>query len=405
MSDSTFLTHITLTNYKSIARCSVELHPLMFLVGPNGAGKSNFLDALRFVSDALNTSLDHAIRQRGGIQEILHRAEHPADNFSTYLDFHLSGGATGYYSFHVKADSMGGYEVLTETCSLRTNTRAKIEKRFRVHNGEVESSEPVTPAVATDRLYLVAASGLPAFRPVYDALAHMAFYNLNLAWIRDTQPPDARELLSHDGDNITSVLARMSKNSPDAKRRIEEYLAAVVPGVEGVDVKDIGLNEMLEFRQRLPGVQQPLTFPGYSMSDGTLRALCILVAMFQTGNQSGKDVSLVGIEEPEIALHPAALGALLDAMEEASETKQILITSHSADLLDRERIPSDSLLAVVSEQGKTVIAPIDAASRKVLRDHLFTAGELLRLNQLAPNREALQPDETDKAAFLDENAA
>ena len=47
MTHPIFLKRVILTNYKSIAKCSVELGPLNFLVGPNGAGKSNFLDALR----------------------------------------------------------------------------------------------------------------------------------------------------------------------------------------------------------------------------------------------------------------------------------------------------------------------------------------------------------------------
>jgi len=74
MTDSTFLTRVVLRNYKSIATCDVRLHPLVFLVGPNGAGKSNFLDALRFVTDALRTSLDHALRDRGGIKEVRRRS-------------------------------------------------------------------------------------------------------------------------------------------------------------------------------------------------------------------------------------------------------------------------------------------------------------------------------------------
>jgi predicted ATPase len=73
--DPTLIRQVALKNYKSIARCDVRLGPLMFLVGPNGSGKSNFLDALRFVSDALNTSLDHALRDRGGIQEVRRRSE------------------------------------------------------------------------------------------------------------------------------------------------------------------------------------------------------------------------------------------------------------------------------------------------------------------------------------------
>jgi len=56
---------VRLRNYKSIAACDVRLGPFTALVGPNGSGKSNFLDALRFVRDALDTNLEHALRERG----------------------------------------------------------------------------------------------------------------------------------------------------------------------------------------------------------------------------------------------------------------------------------------------------------------------------------------------------
>jgi recombinational DNA repair ATPase RecF len=73
MTGSPLLTGVALKNYKSIAACAVELGGLTFLVGPNGAGKSNFLDALRFVADSLRTSLEHALRDRGGINEVRRR--------------------------------------------------------------------------------------------------------------------------------------------------------------------------------------------------------------------------------------------------------------------------------------------------------------------------------------------
>ncbi|HEX2095507.1 MAG TPA: AAA family ATPase [Longimicrobiaceae bacterium] len=61
-----FIERVILRNYKSIAACDVTLSKLTYLVGPNGSGKSNFLDALRFVTDSLQSSLDHALRDRGG---------------------------------------------------------------------------------------------------------------------------------------------------------------------------------------------------------------------------------------------------------------------------------------------------------------------------------------------------
>src|SRR5438876_10154114 len=106
-----FLTRVALKNYRSIAPCSVNLRSLMFLVGPNGSGKSNFLDALRFVSDALNTSLDQALRDRGGIKEVRRRAGGHPNHFSITLDFRLPGGTAGRYGFRIGARPQGGYEV------------------------------------------------------------------------------------------------------------------------------------------------------------------------------------------------------------------------------------------------------------------------------------------------------
>jgi predicted ATPase len=133
-----------------------------------------------------------------------------------------------------------------------------------------------------------------------------------------------------------------------------------------------------------------------NMSDGTLRALAVLTALFQ-GNRDYSP-TLVGIEEPETALHPAASAALREALQRASEQTQVIVTSHSPDLLDDVSLSVESLLAVVAKAGETKIAPLDAASSDVLRGHLFSAGELLRLNQLAPDPVALaeldkrQPD-------------
>ena len=99
---------------------------------------------------------------------------------------------------------------------------------------------------------------------------------------------------------------------------------------------------------------------------------------------------LIGLEEPETALHPAASSQLLSALRQASQYSQILVTSHSPDLLDNKDIDTDSLLAVDSFDGLTRIGPIDDAGRQMLRDHLFTAGELLRINQLAPRADSLR---------------
>jgi predicted ATPase len=213
----------------------------------------------------------------------------------------------------------------------------------------------------------------------------MGFYSLNPDRIRDFQPPDSGDLLARDGGNLTSVLRQLAVRDEARKKRIEEYLSSIVPGVSSVDVKDVPPKATLEFRQEVAGSTDPWRFFAGNMSDGTLRALGILVALFQSLDSAATSAPLVGIEEPEVALHPAAVGALLDALREASQSTQVIVTTHSPDLLDSADIEAELLLAVHAEKGTTQIAPVDEASREAVHNGLYTPGELLRLDQLRPD--------------------
>ena len=390
MKDSTFITRVALKNYKSIAACDVQLRPLMFLVGPNGAGKSNFLDSLRFVADALNSSLYHAIRDRGGIDDVHCRSGGRPKHFSIHLDFALSEGSTGHYAFRINALQRGRYKVQTEECVLRSARLPTQEDYFYVKNGTVtKTSVGVAPTAATDRLYLVNASGLKEFHPVYEAFSRMGFYSLSLDKIKDLQAPDPGDLLTRDGSNLASVFAQLS---PSVKGYIKEYLETIVPSVDKIEARKYGPKEALVFTQKVAKAEGPQRFLANNMSDGTLRALGILVALFQEPHAPKKRVLLVGIEEPESTLHPAAAGVLLDALRDAANKTQIIITSHSPDLLDDKELDPESILAVEARNGTTVIAGVDEASRSAVRDRLYTTGELLRINQLQPN-----PDSIDTA--------
>ena len=376
------MTRVALRNYKSIAACDISPAQLAFLVGPNGSGKSNFLDALRFVTDAVRYSLDHALRDRGGISEVRRRSGGHPNHFGIRIDLRPDQSSVSY-SFTVGAKPRGGYEVQREQCLVR---RPDGRHFYSVDQGRVIDTTVNPPPVASDdRLYLVSVSGVEAFRPVYDALISMGFYNLNPEAIRELQSPDPGDLLKRDGSNIASVLANLDSRSPDIKQRIEEYLGKVVSGVVGVDERSIGPKETLEFRQEVRGARHPWRFFAGNMSDGTLRALGVLVALFQAFDGTASTRRCIGIEEPEAALHPAAAGVLIDGLKDAAEQAQVLVTSHSPDLLDDKSIPDDSIVAVVAEHGESCIGPLDAPGRSVLKDHLYTAGELLRMNQLRPD--------------------
>jgi predicted ATPase len=373
--DTAFLQRVCLRNYKSVAACDVTLRPLTFLVGPNGAGKSNFLDALRFVAESLRFSLDHALRERGGIQEVRRRSGGHPNHFGLRLDVAMPGGSTGHYAFQIAARQPGGFEVQTEECEILAPGTPAARSGFRVDRSVVRGLESA-PAASSDGLYLAVVSGMAEFRPLYEALSSMRFCQPNPEKIRDLQAPDAGELLARDSGNVTSLLRRMGAQDPAGKQRVEEYLARIVPGLQGVDVRSVGSKETLEFRQEMAGTEHAWRFLASSMSDGALHALGVLVALFQTARGG----PLVGVDGPVLALHPLAARAMLDALVEAATSTQVVAASHS--LPDGTGLSADSVLAVQALGGVTEIGHSSPY------DRISTAGELLGLNQLRPEAES-----------------
>ena len=146
----------------------------------------------------------------------------------------------------------------------------------------------------------------------------------------------------------------------------------------------------------------------------TLRALGILVALFQGNNDPKKRVLLVGVEEPEIALHHGSGRGVarcerylyrtrgVARLRDAADKTQIIVTSHSPDLLDDKDLDPGSILAVEARDGTTIIAGIDEAGKSALRDRLYTTGELLRLNQLQPDSVSVDAEKVKFAMKADD---
>ena len=361
-----FISRVRLKNYKSIAECDVRLGPLTILVGPNGSGKSNFLDALALLSRAVATTPAEAIDERGGLREILRRVPDQTDTFSISVEATVWWGrlpdqrVDASYSFEIGPPERRGlrsFEVVTESCELRWG-------------GQVWR-------------FLAVASVQQAFAPLFVGLSEMRFYNFEPEVMRRPQAPTTGAVLGRAGENLGDVLGALSSENLSYKRRIDEYLRAVVPGVSSIERYHAGKYVTVALRARTGSGREEVEFGPDSMSDGTIRAAGVLAALFQPW-ALGKRVRLVGIEEPESALHPAAAGVLFDALTEASEHVQVLATSQSADLLDRDDLDSSIIHPVAMHDGLTLIGDVDDASREITEKKLYTLGELMRGNQLAP---------------------
>lgn len=378
------LTRVKIRNYKSIAFCDVELKPFTLLVGRNGSGKSNFLDALRLVQEGVFDSLPAAISRRGGFSSVARIGCEKAQGFAIELAMSWDSGVTASYGFEVVNGVGGAGIVKREFLVVRDAAGDRVEGFDLVDGRDITPNTYPLPPMPRDRLSLGNLSGDPAIREAYDALISMNFHDLNPVSMKGDAPFAQGALLAKDGANLADRFFLIQTDQPEARDRIVSYLQLVVPEIRDVRVQEFGPVKSLYFHQPISESGSLGMFAARAVSDGTLRALGVLVAVNQLASD-GRPVRVVGIEEPETALHPAAAGALIDALREAATHTQVLVTTHSADLLDRYDPQEDRILAVQIRSGRTEIAPISRAGREAIEEDLFSAGELLRMDQLDPD--------------------
>jgi predicted ATPase len=402
-----FISRVRLKNYKSIAECDVRLGPLTILVGPNGSGKSNFLDALAFLSRAVATTPAEAVDSRGGLGEILRRVPDQAASFIIAIRAKVPGGplptqqVDARYGFEIGPPVRRGprsFEVVNEFCELQWGGGAWS---FRARHGNAEINSPGQPtktvSFEADRLYLPVASVQTSYARLFNDLRRMPFFNFDPRTLRQPSPQSTgAALLGLNGEHLGNVLAALAADSRGYKSRIDAYMRAVVSSITSVDPLSAGGYRTVVLTAATGPGEQAVEFAPGSMSDGTIRALALLVALFQPAALDGQ-VRLVGIEEPEIALHPAAAGVLFDALTEASAHVQVLATSQSADLLDREDLDASIIRPVTMRNGLTVIGEVDEASREIAEKKLYTLGELMRSNQLTPRSGQVGGQPTEEA--------
>jgi predicted ATPase len=194
----------------------------------------------------------------------------------------------------------------------------------------------------------------------------------------EMQTLDSGLQLRPDGSNGASVLRHLNDTNPDRFERVAELLKSVVPGVTGIGTQLFGGRfESVRFEEEGPTPESPMAFMAPSMSEGTLRVLGFLLAAYQP-----LAPSVMVIEEPEANIHPAAAEVVTSVLIDASRRSQILVTTHSPEVLDYDDLSDDVFRVVAKTDGRTAIAPVSTASRQVIRDHLYSPGELLRINEL-----------------------
>ena len=407
-------------NFRSIADVSVALDPLTILVGPNASGKSNVLDILRFIKDALRFNLEAAISIRNGLDAIRHQdaGGRPADielGLSATLDACANEdmGHSIDYGIVFTGELEGEFRVRREygTVWQGTGIDKGMPVEFRIEDGKLESpeflkfrdsgsqsaSDDTSKDFETSDLSLLGLAltsrrrfngGSPekddtqrrtcnALSSVLRQLCNMRIYHIFPNTIREPQVLGRAHPLDEDVGNLASVLRGEKGKRPAAATRLKESLGRLIPGVTDLEVVQVG--GYLVVRLRHDAAEGGTWFDLTQESDGTIRLLGLLVALYQSRN-----LPLIGIEEPALTVHPGALAVLADLLNETTRRSQVIVTTHSPDLIDcvTDYRAVESLRIVERVDGATTVGQVSRSQVEAVRQHLFSPGELHRMGEL-----------------------
>ena len=335
---------IKLENWRNFRETDVPLQNRVFLVGANASGKSNFLDAFRFLRDIVmpGGGLERSVADRGGVSRIRCLAARRHPNVS--IEVSLAEGAKVVWRYRIDF--------------AQDNQRRPLVKEERVwRDSEVVLSRPSKEDDADParlrQTHLEQTIANRAFRDIATFFRTIRYYHIVPQLVRDPERSLGRTADPFGGDFLEQI-ARTNKRTRDARlRRILSALKVAVP-----QLGDLRLSKDERGVPHLEGNYEHWRPRGAwqterDFSDGTLRLMGLLWALLD-----GSGPLL--LEEPELSLHPGIVAQIPQMMLQVQKRRkvrqrQVLLSTHSSDLLGDEGIGADELLLIKpTEEGSKI---------------------------------------------------
>lgn len=166
------------------------------------------------------------------------------------------------------------------------------------------------------------------------------------------------------------------EQSPDLRAQLLAKLRDADPAIETFSTRVLGATIQLFLHHR--GLRSGV--PATRLSDGTFRYLCLLAILYHP-----EPPPLVCLEEPELGLHPDLLPVLADALKEASQRMQLIVTTHSDALVDAFSDTPECVLVCEKHEGATQMRRLSAEEfGDWLRN--YGLGQLWRKGEIGGNR-------------------
>jgi predicted ATPase len=343
---SLYFSSVHLENWRNFVRADLALQKRVFLVGPNASGKSNLLDVFRFLHDlvAVGGGFQEAVERRGGISSLRALAGRSPSDIVIHVEVASEDATLWRYELGFAQDDRR-MPVIKHEAAFGQGRQVFVRPDSR------DRSDPER----LKQTYLEQTNANRSFREIAQFFSTVEYLHIVPQLVRDTERYVGRERDPFGGDFLEQITATREPTRGARLRRIEEALRVAVPQLSGIKTQ-----RDAKGRPHIRGKYQHWRPTGAwqteaQFSDGTLRLIGLLWASLD-----GTGPLL--LEEPELSLHPAVVRFLpqMFARLQRRTKRQIMLSTHSPDLLADAGIGIDEVFLLTPSKEGTKVSPAAA---------------------------------------------
>jgi len=341
----TNIQYLKISNFKSIDSLEIKnINDFSVFAGANGSGKSNFFDALSFVSHFLRHGITDALRWHGGFDNIHSIQQDYARRFEFEIECTLPYGVQDNL-----IDTQYKYQLIINSLDTEPEIKEQLfinQEKAIIRNDSLSINLPKELNPFREMLEYSGLSSIPRL-PLSALLRNINIYRIDNPFRAQDQEQSNQDssILKPNAHNLASVLRRLEQDD-NLRETILEWMETVVPSIQQIKTErqNLAINTTISFKEQ-GGTQ----LPAHLMSDGTIYALSLLVAVLDTPRYG-----FTLIEEPERGLHPQAIFELIDLIrEQTSHSNPIWMTTHSESVVRQLKL--NELWLVDKKNGRTQI--------------------------------------------------
>jgi predicted ATPase len=402
---------IEVKNFKSFKELKVDFGKFDVIIGANASGKSNFVHIFKFLRDIRTSGLDNAISLQGGVEYLRNMNIGTSQDLSIkvvsdkqfgWIERPTKAGLIAIETYETiyefalrfnKRDS--GFRIvkdrLTQECKfirlekeilgegeiLISRSNGKVEIDFNIPpNIPLKKEEIFPPFLREEKLpkhTLLLETPYFLIPPLESIFSEISMYDFDPKLPKKATPITGKAELEEDGSNLSIILKNITEKREE-RRKLFNLVKDLLPFVENLDVEKFADKSLLFKLKESYFKTQYL--PASLISDGTINITAIIVALYF------EKKPFIIIEEPERNIHPSLISKVVEMMKDASQKKQIVVTTHNPEFVKYAWLENILLVSRDENGFSTISRPVDKEEIKTFLKNDIGIEELYIQNLL-----------------------